>query len=174
KVFEVQRLSLTMSHSQRMGTYRQAWKLLAVFLCLRSVTFLAPTNRRAVLAAATSALGVESRLAPATAFGSDPADWFGYYRDPNHPGCTRKIQYDDTGPMVIFGTDGNPGCLGDGSKITKNWRIYPTFTPGSDSMVFDFSSKVPPSFTCSQCRRRVYHLTRDQMTYDKLVKQSLE
>ena len=34
--------------------------------------------------------------------------------DPQHPGCTRKIEYDGYGPMVVTGTDGNPGCLGRG------------------------------------------------------------
>ena len=38
--------------------------------------------------------------------------------DPQHPGCTRKIEYDGYGPMVVTGTDGNPGCLGPG-KVTR-------------------------------------------------------
>ena len=40
-----------------------------------------------------------------------------FWGDPQHPGCTRKIEYDGYGPMVVTGTDGNPGCLGRGPVL---------------------------------------------------------
>lgn len=48
--------------------------------------------------------------------------------------------------MVVIGQDGppgSPGCLGKGRPT--EWRIYPTFTPNSDSLLFDFSSKGGPA-----------------------------
>lgn len=92
---------------------------------------------------ATASLSLEPVSAQQFPFGQFPSDWFGYYSDPNHPGCTRKIEQEDFGPMVVIGTDGNPGCLGAGRPTA--WRITPKFTPGSDTLVFDFSSKGGPA-----------------------------
>ena len=121
------------------------------FLCARmGASFMLPgapkeMHRRGVLlpaaAAALTMLGPAER--PARAFGDAPDDWFGYYSDPQHPGCTRKIEYDGYGPMVVTGTDGNPGCLGRGP--VKAFRLYPTYTPGKDTLTFDFSSKGGPA-----------------------------
>lgn len=124
--------------------------LVVGFLCARlGVSFMLPgapkdeSTRRNVVAAVGATLGLAAGAESARAFGDSPDDWFGYYSDPQHPGCTRKIEYDGYGPMVVTGTDGNPGCLGRGP--VKAFRIYPTYEPGKDTLIFDFSSKGGPA-----------------------------
>lgn len=125
--------------------------LVVGFCCARlGVSFMLPaakdesvTSRRQVLGAGLSATLGAAGAEAARAFGDSPDDWFGYYSDPQHPGCTRKIEYDGYGPMVVTGTDGNPGCLGRGP--VKAFRIYPTYEPGKDTLIFDFSSKGGPA-----------------------------
>ncbi|OLQ07220.1 hypothetical protein AK812_SmicGene9424 [Symbiodinium microadriaticum] len=72
------------------------------FLAWAGLAFLtpsaeAPTARRSALLAAAATLGLGAAAEPSRAFGEDPSDWFGYYSDPNHPGCPRKITYDEDG-----------------------------------------------------------------------------
>eukprot|EP00435_Cladocopium_sp_Y103_P012493 s1200_g3.t1 len=117
------------------------------FLCARmGVSFMLPApkeelTRRGVMAMAGIALGFEASAKSARAFGDAPDDWFGYYSDPQHPGCTRKIEYDGYGPMVVTGTDGNPGCLGRGPVL---WQMG-LGEDGGDTLIFDFSSKGGPA-----------------------------
>eukprot|EP00435_Cladocopium_sp_Y103_P023235 s2833_g5.t1 len=103
--------------------------------------------RRAALLGAVSAATVAGlQEEKAEAFGKNPSDWLGYYKDwdPQHPMCPRKIKYDPavkTG-MIVEGGDGNPGCE---KKVLTPFRAPVTFTPDSDSITIDFTSKGGPA-----------------------------
>mmetsp|Transcript_55793 Transcript_55793/g.130816 ORF Transcript_55793/g.130816 Transcript_55793/m.130816 type:complete len:174 (-) Transcript_55793:90-611(-) len=93
------------------------------------------------LAGAAATLSAEPAQAKAGA-----TEWMGYYSDPQHPMCPRKIVYEydlyDNAQMMVDGGDGNPGCE---KKVLTRWTAKVDWKAGSDEITIDFSKKGGPS-----------------------------
>eukprot|EP00931_Biecheleriopsis_adriatica_P062181 TRINITY_DN37450_c0_g1_i1.p2 TRINITY_DN37450_c0_g1~~TRINITY_DN37450_c0_g1_i1.p2 ORF type:complete len:211 (-),score=34.26 TRINITY_DN37450_c0_g1_i1:60-602(-) len=118
-----------------------------------------PGRREALLALAGAAAAFSPPEA-AQAFGQ-PADWLGWYRDPQHPGCIRKIDFEVGGGILgsfgggggisVSSRDGNPGCNTANAWSLKAWKAPTTFKTGSDTLLFDFSEKGGPKDVPGKC-----------------------
>mmetsp|Transcript_12332 Transcript_12332/g.28264 ORF Transcript_12332/g.28264 Transcript_12332/m.28264 type:complete len:169 (+) Transcript_12332:78-584(+) len=119
--------------------------LVAAAALLAGNAAFAALGRRAALASAASAVGIAAFDAPEAAQAKSPGAtsdaWIGLYSDPMHPGCRREVVVDFAG-VFIEGADGQPGCL-KGEKLER-WTLPATYTPGSDTLVIDFSPKGGP------------------------------
>ncbi|CAE7217948.1 unnamed protein product [Symbiodinium sp. CCMP2592] len=100
-------------------------------------------RREALLGLAGVAATLSS--APAQAF-EGAGQWMGYYADPQHPMCPRKIVYEydlyDKAQMMVDGGDGNPGCE---KKVLTRWTAKVDWKAGSDEITIDFSKKGGPA-----------------------------
>mmetsp|Transcript_130361 Transcript_130361/g.260037 ORF Transcript_130361/g.260037 Transcript_130361/m.260037 type:complete len:168 (+) Transcript_130361:86-589(+) len=109
--------------------------------------FLQPSNtvqksrRAATLAVVGAALSVQPPDASAAVDFKTSRVWAGFYADPNHPGCKREIKVGDD--ISIEGTDGNPGCI-QGGEVQTGFLLRAKWTPGSDTLIIDFSPKGGP------------------------------
>ncbi|CAE7732249.1 unnamed protein product [Symbiodinium microadriaticum] len=100
-------------------------------------------RREALLGLAGAAATLSSQ--PAEAF-EGAGQWMGYYADPQHPMCPRKIVYEydlyDKAQMMVDGGDGNPGCE---KKVLSRWTAKVDWKAGSDEITIDFSKKGGPA-----------------------------
>ncbi|CAE7498264.1 unnamed protein product [Symbiodinium natans] len=138
-------------------------------------SFVAPSGggeasrREALLGLAGAATAATLSSEPALAF-DEAGPWLGYYSDPQHPMCPRKIVYEydlykdgprddscgscsflqqpfmcsawQTATIMVVGGDGDPGCE---KKVSKRWTAKVDFKAGSDSITIDFSKKGGPA-----------------------------
>ena len=102
-------------------------------------------GRREALLGLAGAVGVGLASEPAQAF-EGAGQWMGYYADPQHPMCPRKIVYEydlyEKAQMMVDGGDGNPGCE---KKVLTRWTAKVDWKAGSDEITIDFSKKGGPS-----------------------------
>ncbi|CAE7498278.1 DRG2 [Symbiodinium natans] len=102
-------------------------------------------RREALLGLAGAATAATLSSEPALAF-DEAGPWLGYYSDPQHPMCPRKIVYEydlyKTATIMVVGGDGDPGCE---KKVSKRWTAKVDFKAGSDSITIDFSKKGGPA-----------------------------
>ena len=103
-------------------------------------------SRREALLGLAGAVGASGLASPATAEFDDANFWLGYYSDPQHPMCPRKMVYEydlyKTATLMVVGGDGNPGCE---KKVMTRWTAKVDFKAGSDSITIDFSKKGGPA-----------------------------
>ncbi|CAE7736847.1 GORK [Symbiodinium microadriaticum] len=102
-------------------------------------------GRREALLGLAGAVGVGLAAEPGQAF-EGAGQWMGYYADPQHPMCPRKIVYEydlyEKAQMMVDGGDGNPGCE---KKVLTRWTAQVDWKAGSDEITIDFSKKGGPS-----------------------------
>ncbi|CAE7228505.1 DRG2 [Symbiodinium pilosum] len=126
-----------------------AFAVAALSACYLAMAFVMPPaegrgagRREALLglAGAAATLSTES----AQAF-EESGQWMGYYSDPQHPMCPRKIVYEydlyEKAQMMVVGGDGNPGCE---KKVLTRWTAKVDWKAGEDSIKIDFSKKGGP------------------------------
>ncbi|CAE7827113.1 DRG2 [Symbiodinium sp. CCMP2456] len=122
----------------------------ALSMCYLAAAFVMPPaegqgagRREALLGLAGAAATLSAEPAQAKA---GAGEWMGYYSDPQHPMCPRKIVYEydlyDKAQMMVDGGDGNPGCE---KKVLTRWTAKVDWKAGSDEITIDFSKKGGPA-----------------------------
>eukprot|EP00933_Yihiella_yeosuensis_P063517 TRINITY_DN66695_c0_g1_i1.p1 TRINITY_DN66695_c0_g1~~TRINITY_DN66695_c0_g1_i1.p1 ORF type:complete len:170 (-),score=33.67 TRINITY_DN66695_c0_g1_i1:360-869(-) len=93
-------------------------------------------RRGAVIATTMAMAGATPVVASAAGKQKKMGTPFGYYRDPNHPQFSRRIDYDYTETLIfVFGKD---------VGYEKEFELPVKWEPGSDSITIDFSAKGGP------------------------------
>ena len=118
--------------------------------CYLATVFVMPPAEGPVEGRREALLGLgaaaAAALSPQAQAFDSANEWLGYYADPQHPMCPRKLVYEydlyKTATLMVEGGDGNPGCE---KKVLTRWTAKVEFKAGSDSIKIDFSKKGGPS-----------------------------